>query len=100
MLAVVTIETPALGDRSYLVHDGEVGLVVDPQRDIDRVLTAVEGAGVRITQVAEAMTERLTRAQFRSVRRLAAQMPDDAAVLPTHGFGSFCSSSRSSGGDA
>ena len=37
-LTVVAIETPTLGDRSYLVHDGEVALVVDPQRDIDRVL--------------------------------------------------------------
>ena len=35
---VVAIDTPALGDRSYLAHDGEAALVVDPQRDIDRVL--------------------------------------------------------------
>ena len=35
---IVPIETPTLGDRSYLVHDGEVAFVVDPQRDIDRVL--------------------------------------------------------------
>ena len=30
---VVVIDTPQLGDRSYLVHDGTVGLVIDPQRD-------------------------------------------------------------------
>ena len=35
-LTVVPLETPTLGDRSYLVHDGEVAFVVDPQRDIDR----------------------------------------------------------------
>ena len=29
---IVPIETPTLGDRSYLVHDGEVAFVVDPQR--------------------------------------------------------------------
>ena len=34
---IVPIETPTLGDRSYLVHDGAVAFVVDPQRDIDRV---------------------------------------------------------------
>ncbi|HEU5085171.1 MAG TPA: MBL fold metallo-hydrolase [Acidimicrobiales bacterium] len=50
---VITIETPSLGDRSYVVHDGEVALVVDPQRDVDRVLAAAEEAGVRITHVAE-----------------------------------------------
>ena len=30
------IETTGLGDRSYLVSDGGVGVVIDPQRDIDR----------------------------------------------------------------
>lgn len=50
---VVVIETPPLGDRSYLVHDGDVALVVDPQRDIDRVEAAARDAGVRITHVAE-----------------------------------------------
>ncbi|MFE4196579.1 rhodanese-like domain-containing protein [Paenarthrobacter sp. NPDC056912] len=50
---VVVIETPQLGDRSYLVHDGSVALVIDPQRDIDRVVAAARDAGVRITHVAE-----------------------------------------------
>ncbi|MFF1832026.1 rhodanese-like domain-containing protein [Paenarthrobacter sp. NPDC058040] len=50
---VVVIETPQLGDRSYLVHDGTVALVIDPQRDIDRVEAAVSAAGVRITHIAE-----------------------------------------------
>jgi len=30
-VVVVAIDTPALGDRSYLVHDGEVAMVIDPQ---------------------------------------------------------------------
>lgn len=50
---VVVIETPQLGDRSYLVHDGSVALVIDPQRDTDRVETAARNAGVTITHVAE-----------------------------------------------
>lgn len=191
-MEVLSIETPSLGDRSYLVHDGAVALVVDPQRDIDRVLAAAEAAGVRITHVAEThmhndyvsgglelarctgatylvpggegvafehrpvgdgdevavgsltvqcvatpghtrhhvayvvweagrpaalfsggsllygtvgrtdllgaeATGELTRAQYRSVRQLAIQLADDVAVWPTHGFGSFCSSAKSSG---
>ncbi len=52
-LTVRVIETPTLGDRTYLVHDGEVALVVDPQRDIDRVLDLLEHEGVRLTHVFE-----------------------------------------------
>jgi len=183
---IVVIDTPSLGDRSYLVHDGEVAFVVDPQRDIDRVLDAADRLGVRITHVFETHihndyvtgglalarqtgadyhvngadpvgfervaigdgavvtvsptmsvralatpghththlsysltsggrptavftggsllygatgrpdlvgpehTEPLARAQHRSAHRLAEEHPDEAAVLPTHGFGSFC----------
>jgi hydroxyacylglutathione hydrolase len=52
-MEVLQIETPALGDRSYLVHDGEAALVIDPQRDTDRVTALAADAGVRITHVAE-----------------------------------------------
>ena len=52
-LTVLAIDTPTLGDRSYLVHDGEVALVVDPQRDIDRILTLLDDHGVRLTHVFE-----------------------------------------------
>jgi LmbE family N-acetylglucosaminyl deacetylase len=53
MLEIIPIDTPSLGDRSYLAHDGEVALVVDPQRDLDRVLALAEQHGVRITHVFE-----------------------------------------------
>ena len=190
---VVTIETAGLGDRSYLVHDGEHAAVIDAQRDIDRVLAVAETAAVRITHVLEThihndyvtgglalargagadyvvaaaedvsfgrvpagdgdrfcsgrltltamatpghtpghlsyvlradegapvavftggsllygavgrtdligpdQTVALTRAQYRSVRRLAGDLPDPVAVYPTHGFGSFCSATPASG---
>jgi hydroxyacylglutathione hydrolase len=196
MHEVVTIATPGLGDRSYLAHDGEAGIVVDAQRDIDRFLTAAAEAGVRITHVLEThihndyvtggyalaqeaganyvvagsedvgfartpardhetfgagglrvtpvhtpghtpghlsyvlaegegeptavftggsmlfgtvgrtdligpdQTEQLTRAQYRSVRRLAGELPDQVAVYPTHGFGSFCSAAPTSGDES
>ena len=44
-MEVLPIETPALGDRSYLVHDGEAALVIDPQRDTDRVIALARAAG-------------------------------------------------------
>ena len=190
-LTVIPIETPTLGDRSYLVHDGEVALVVDPQRDIDRVLDLLDEHGVRLTHVFEthihndyvtgglALAQRtgaqylvngeddvsfvrtpvadgqvvevggrmritalatpghtfthlsyaltdgerpvavfsggsllfgatgrpdllgpehthdLVRHQHASAHRLAALLPDDAEVFPTHGFGSFCSATQS-----
>lgn len=195
MVDITTIETPSLGDRSYLVTDGAVAAVVDPQRDIDRVLDVAAELGVTITHVFEthvhndyvtggyelarvtgaayhlhaddevdfervglrdgdtvevgalrvtavltaghtpthlsyvvregdadvavftggsmlygtvgrtdlisrAMAEELTRRQHRSVRRLAALLADDVPVMPTHGFGSFCSSVAADAGDA
>ena len=190
---VVVLDTPSLGDRSYLLHDGERAVVVDPQRDIDRVLDAAEREGVRITHVVETHmhndyvtgglalarllgaeyvvnaadpvafechgvrdgdlvevgprlrlraletpghththlsyvaewdgdavgvftggsllyaatgrpdllgpdhTDTLAAAQWSSVRRLADELPDQAAVFPTHGFGSFCSATQAEG---
>lgn len=193
MIQVETIQTPSLGDRSYLATDGRVALVVDPQRDIDRVLDLAEQRGVQITYVLETHvhndyvtgglelaqrtgaayvmpadsdaafahvaaedgdvlavgsmrlrvlhtpghthhhvsyaledadgavhgvftggsmlfgatgrtdlvsaqdTPQLTHAQFRSVQRLARELPPQAQVFPTHGFGSFCSATPTSG---
>lgn len=52
-LEVVTCESPDVGDRSYLVHDGHVAIVIDPQCDISRPLTEASRRGVRITHVLE-----------------------------------------------
>ena len=52
-ITVIPLETPTLGDRSYLVHDGEVAFVVDPQRDIDRVLALLDAHHLRLTHVFE-----------------------------------------------
>ncbi|MFD3505124.1 rhodanese-like domain-containing protein [Streptomyces sp. NPDC058678] len=43
------------------------------------------------------LTEQLARAQHASAHRLAAELDDAVPVLPTHGFGSFCSSSQAEG---
>jgi hydroxyacylglutathione hydrolase len=50
---VVVIDSTGLGDRSYVVHDGVVALVVDPQRDIDRVEQVLAEHGLKVTHVAE-----------------------------------------------
>ena len=194
-MEIITIETPALGDRSYILVYGDAAAVIDPQRDIDRIETVLAQRGVHLSHVFEThvhndyvtgglelarrtgatyvlaaaddvaydhtgardgdeftvgdlvvravhtpghtpthlsyvvledgqpvaaftggsmlfgtvgrtdlisteATEDLTRAQFRSVRRLAGALPGEVGVHPTHGFGSFCSSASSSGSDA
>lgn len=53
MSDVYVIETSSLGDRSYLATDGEVAVVVDPQRDVDRILMLAGRLGARITHVVE-----------------------------------------------
>ena len=50
---VHVIETSSLGDRSYLATDGGVAVVVDPQRDVDRIIGLAGRMGVRITHVVE-----------------------------------------------
>ena len=55
------------------------------------------GAVGRTDLIGPDQTERLTRDQHRSVRQLAAELPDEVAVYPTHGFGSFCSATPTVG---
>ncbi|GAA2198020.1 MBL fold metallo-hydrolase [Streptomyces bangladeshensis] len=196
MFFVDTIEVSGLGNRSHLAGGERTAVVVDPPRDIDRLIAAAARRGVRISHVVEThvhndyvtgglelarvtgaaylvpagarvsydrvpvhdgdrleidataglslralatpghtphhtsyvleehgtavavftggslligtvgrpdlveprLTEDLGRAQHASAHRLAAELPDDTAVLPTHGFGSFCSSGRAEGG--
>jgi hydroxyacylglutathione hydrolase len=191
VVTIETIETPSLGDRSYLIHDGTTAVVVDPQRDIDRVLERIGSAGLQLSHVLEthvhndyvsggyelarrtgatyalnaddelhfeahglrdgdvldagtfqiramhtpghtpthlsyvvidgddgevavctggsllygsvgrtdlvsrSLTEELTRLQHRSAHRLTTELKAEVKVLPTHGFGSFCSSASS-----
>ncbi|MFV2103751.1 MBL fold metallo-hydrolase [Micromonospora sp. LOL_024] len=50
---VSVIATSSLGDRSYLASDGRTAVVVDPQRDVDRVMRLAGAVGARITHVIE-----------------------------------------------
>ena len=192
-MQIDVIETTSLGDRSYLISADGVGVVIDPQRDIDRVLALAAERSTRISLVLETHlhndyvsgglelartvgadyavpagdtvaydrvpaaegdvleagpmrfrvmhtpghthhhvsyvlteangqvkavftggsmlygatgrtdlvgsehTDELTHAQYHSVRRLAAELPAGTPVFPTHGFGSFCSATPTSG---
>ncbi len=182
---ILTIETPELGDRSYAIVAGGEAVVVDPQRDLDRVLELLSDRGARLSHVVEThihndyvsgaselcrltgatlvipagesvgyprraiadgeevqlgalrlvarhtpghtathmtyvleeggrpvaaftggsmllgsvgrtdlagpwVTDRLSHLQHRSARKLSKELPDTAAILPTHGFGSLC----------
>ena len=193
MTQIEIIETSGLGDRSYLAIEGETAVVVDPQRDIDRVLSLLQRHNARLAYVfethihndyvtgglelaqrtgaeyvvaadddvsfertpirdgdvltaggmhvralhtpghtyhhlsyvledaqgnpqavftggsmlfgtsgrtdllGEEHTDTLTRKQYSSLRRLAAELPAQTKIYPTHGFGSFCSATPATG---
>ncbi|MFE7115068.1 rhodanese-like domain-containing protein [Streptomyces sp. NPDC057654] len=79
---------------SYVLEDG------------GRAVAAFTGGSLLIGTVGRPdlveprLTERLAREQHASAHRLAAALDDEVRVLPTHGFGSFCSSSSQAAGDA
>jgi glyoxylase-like metal-dependent hydrolase (beta-lactamase superfamily II) len=50
---VEVIETSELGDRSYVAHDGEVAVAIDPQRDLDRVERVLAELGMHCEVVLE-----------------------------------------------
>lgn len=52
-ITVINLETPTLGDRSYIAHDGKTALAVDPQRDIDRVQAILYRQGLTLGGVVE-----------------------------------------------
>ncbi|HSJ28970.1 MAG TPA: rhodanese-like domain-containing protein, partial [Acidimicrobiia bacterium] len=57
------------------------------------------GSAGRSDLLGPEFAESLARLQYLSVHRLA-ELPDHVDVLPTHGAGSFCTSSASTGGGA
>lgn len=47
------VETPELGDRSYIAAFLDTAVVVDPQRDIDRIEAILESKNWNVTHVVE-----------------------------------------------
>lgn len=88
-LRVVALATPGHTPEhtAYLVHavgEGEALAVFTGG-------SLVVGSAGRTDLLGEELAVELARAQFASLRRLAA-LPETTVVLPTHGAGSFCAS--------
>lgn len=85
-LRLRALGTPGHTDEhlSFLLLDGERPLGVFTGGSL------IVGAAARTDLVAPERTEELARSQYASLRRLAG-LPDEVAVWPTHGAGSFCS---------
>jgi hydroxyacylglutathione hydrolase len=85
-LTLRAVATPGHTDEhvSFLLIDGEreLGLFTGG--------SLIVGSAARTDLLGRGRTEELARAQYRSLRRLAA-FPEETAVWPTHGAGSFCS---------
>lgn len=190
-MQIEVIATESLGNRGYIVHDGQAAIAIDVQRDYGRWLSRAEELAVSITHVVEThmhndyvtggyrlaqrlgatyvipegsdasfeayqikdsqeilvggmhllalhtpghtehhmsyrvsdearsavftgggvlygtvgrsdlvspdKTELLTEAQYSSAQRLSKELSGETEVFPTHGFGSFCSSSDGTG---
>ena len=70
---------------AYLLTDG------DRPRAVFTGGSLLVGAVARTDLTDPADTEALTRALWRSINRELLSLPDDVALFPTHGAGSFCS---------
>jgi glyoxylase-like metal-dependent hydrolase (beta-lactamase superfamily II) len=85
-LTLRALATPGHTDEhlSFLLLDGarELGVFTGG--------SLIVGSAARTDLLGTDRAEELARAQFRSLRRLA-ELPDQVAVWPTHGAGSFCS---------
>ncbi|PSL01638.1 rhodanese-related sulfurtransferase [Haloactinopolyspora alba] len=85
-LTLRALATPGHTDEhlSFLLLDGvrELGVFTGGSLIVD--------SAARTDLLGADRAEELARAQYRSLRRLAT-LPDEAAVWPTHGAGSFCS---------
>lgn len=85
-LRLQTLATPGhtVEHVSFLIRDGArpVGVFTGG--------SLIVGSAARTDLAGDEHTLELTRAQFASMRRLLT-LPDDVAVWPTHGVGSFCS---------
>ncbi len=80
-LALETLVTPGLGDSSHVVVSGSEALVVDPQRDVARLLSVAERLGAEIRAVLETHVHNdyvSGAAELRAVTRAEIAGPADA----------------------
>lgn len=72
---------------AYLLMDGTESLALFSGG------TLIVGGVARTDLIAPDLTEELARLAYRSIRDRLLNLPDDLLVYPTHGAGSFCSTS-------
>jgi hydroxyacylglutathione hydrolase len=53
LVEVTQISTPGLGDHSYIINLGGVGVIIDPQRDVTRFEQPLDAAGIKLEAVFE-----------------------------------------------
>ena len=86
-LTLEAIETPGHTPEhlSYLLRDGSRPVALFSGGSL------LVGAVARTDLIAPEATETLARSLWRSIQERLLCLPDDLAVYPTHGAGSFCS---------
>jgi hydroxyacylglutathione hydrolase len=52
-MKIIAIDVPELGNRSYIVHDGTIGIVIDPSRRTAEFIAAAKKAKIEIGAVFE-----------------------------------------------
>ncbi|MDQ3576854.1 MAG: MBL fold metallo-hydrolase [Actinomycetota bacterium] len=84
-LALTALSTPGHTDEhlSFVLRDDKTPLGVFTGGSL------IVGSAARTDLLGPERTEELARAQYASLQRLA-ELPDQTAVWPTHGAGSFC----------
>jgi glyoxylase-like metal-dependent hydrolase (beta-lactamase superfamily II) len=87
-MVVTAVHTPGHTDHhfAYVLSEQATGKVVA----LFSGGSWLPGTAGRTDLVGAENTDRLARAQWKSLRRLATLIPDDVRLFPTHGFGSFC----------
>ena len=84
-ISILPIRTPALGDTSYVVSDGDVAVVVDPQRDIQRFEEPIDRLGIDVGAVIETHVHNdYVSGGPELARRSGARMIVPAAAAPTY----------------
>jgi len=84
-MEILPFRTPGLGDQTYLlIHDG-AGVLVDPQRDINRFLAAVDERGVDLRFVLEThLHNDYVSGAEEAARRTGAELVMPAAAAPAY----------------
>lgn len=84
-MRVESFRTPGLGDQTYLLLHHDVGVLVDPQRDVDRFLDVAAAEGVRVQYVLEThLHNDYVSGGVEAARRTGADLVLPAAAAPAY----------------